>query len=82
MAPKGLWASSDDVRAWGAPGMEEEELGEAPEPAGPHLELRIISTCLGVSAKMHGLSCSFSALCGTEHTWVRQPSLTEATPFT
>lgn len=35
----------------------------------PHLELRIISTCRGVSAKMHGLSCSFSALCGTEHRW-------------
>lgn len=45
------------------------EVPEAPEAQawqGPHLEFRIRSTCRGVRAKMHGLSCSFSLFCGTE----------------
>lgn len=41
---------------------------------GSHLEFRISSTCLGVSAKMQGLSCSFSLFCGTEGTQ-GQPAL-------
>lgn len=31
-----------------------------------YLEFLINSTCLGVNAKMHGLSWSFSLFCGTE----------------
>lgn len=35
-------------------------------PSEEYLEFLISSTCLGVNAKMHGLSWSFSLFCGTE----------------
>lgn len=35
-------------------------------PREEYLEFLISSTCLGVNAKMHGLSWSFSLFCGTE----------------
>lgn len=42
-----------------------------------YLEFLISSTCLGVNAKMHGLSWSFSLFCGTGEGRKECPSNTE-----
>lgn len=43
-------------------------------PSEEYLEFLISSTCLGVNAKMHGLSWSFSLFCGTEEGRKERPS--------